>query len=65
MAKTETEPRDPLRDAGVLAGTGAGLERTPKRARTALPDELGAQHHHHGALMSKVAKISVGPSDEN
>ena len=65
MAKIETEPGDPPRDAGALAETGAGVEQPPKRARTALPDKLDAQHHHHGALMTKVAKISVGPSDEN
>ena len=65
MTKTDNEPVDPPRDAGALAGTGVGLEQPPKRARTALPDKLGAQHHHHGALMTKVARISVGPNGEN
>ena len=65
MAKIDNEPRDPPRDAGALAGNGAGLEHSPKLARTALPDELSAQHHHHGALMTKVAQNSVEPSGEN
>ena len=65
MTKTDNEPVDPLRHAGALAGTGPGVNQAPKRARTALPDKLGAQHHHHGALMSKVAQYSVEPSGEN